>query len=105
MSFLSLDVLIDNLQLAVSHVGIEPGAVIWSPLHVSSFAAFTLVSVFVLFRASYRPSAVVPPKDLKAPTEKKKTITRAMQRIRDAVKPEDGTVRVAEILIHPIKVS
>ncbi|KAG6899817.1 hypothetical protein C0993_006518 [Termitomyces sp. T159_Od127] len=96
MSSFSLDVLRDNLQ----HVGIVPEAVTWSS--ISSFAAFTLVSVFVLFRASYRPGEIVSTKNLK---EDKKTLTRAMQRIRDAVKPEDGTVRVAEILIHPIKAS
>ncbi|KAG5719857.1 hypothetical protein E4T56_gene16169, partial [Termitomyces sp. T112] len=60
-------------------------------LAITSLAALALVSAFVLFRVSYRPSI------------KKQTTTRAVQRIRDAVKPEDGTVRVAEILIHPIK--
>ncbi|KAG6896771.1 hypothetical protein C0992_006286 [Termitomyces sp. T32_za158] len=90
--------LLDNLQLAVGHVGIDPEAITWSS--ISSVAAFTLVSVFVLFRASYRPSELVSLKKSKAPA---KTITRAMQRIRDAVMPEDGSVTVAEILIHPIK--
>ncbi|KAG6855239.1 hypothetical protein H0H87_006338 [Tephrocybe sp. NHM501043] len=35
--------------------------------------------------------------------EEEKPLSKALQRIRDAVKPEDGSVRVKEIMIHPIK--
>ncbi|KAG6841739.1 hypothetical protein C0991_007625 [Blastosporella zonata] len=101
MSSPSADALIDALQLAATRMGIEPHAVTWSS--VSGLTAATLASAFVLFRLIYhRPGKRVPPppESRNGVVEKSK---KAIERVHEAVKPEDGSVRVAQILIHPIK--
>ncbi|KAG6916754.1 hypothetical protein DXG01_005499 [Tephrocybe rancida] len=92
---------------------LEPLQRPWPPSAWSlSAGGVTLASAFVLFRlVYYRPGKRVPPPpatDSKANGEvtaegRKETMSRAMQRVHEAVKPPDGTVRVAEVLIHPIK--
>ncbi|KAG6810803.1 hypothetical protein H0H92_010281 [Tricholoma furcatifolium] len=92
--------IIDSLQLAANRIGVKPNTIITA-------TAATLVSAFVFFRLAY-PHRVSSPTPSVAETkdENKKEKTKpssAMQRVHDAVKPEDGTVKVVEILIHPIK--
>ncbi|GLB43597.1 putative MOSC domain containing protein [Lyophyllum shimeji] len=83
--------IIDTLRVAAQRIGIET-PVTWS---AASVTTAVLAGSFALFRLVYhRPSKR---QSLPSESHEKKKMPQI------AVKPQDGTVKVAEILIHPIK--
>ncbi|KAF8079183.1 MOSC N-terminal beta barrel domain-containing protein [Lyophyllum atratum] len=85
--------IIDALLMAAHRIGVEI-PVTWPPVSrtSASVTAAALAGTFVLFRlVYYRPGKRLA----QTPAQKK------MPQV--AMKPQDGTVKVAEILVHPIK--